>query len=417
VAHANDIILNVGDEIRRLVDATVFRGKRILLIIPDRTRTCPVGEIVRTLYDILTDEVVCADVLVALGTHPPLTEEEFCAHLGLCRQTRRADFPKMEVFNHCWNDPACLKEIGVIPREEIRSLTDGRMDEEVPVTVNSMIFNYDCLLVIGPVFPHEVAGFSGGTKYFFPGISGPDVIDLFHWLGGLIGNMNLIGRIDTPVRRIFDRAAQLINIPKYNLALVMCGKALDSVFYGAMQSAWRAAAERSLEVNVRYIPKRYRTVFSCAPLMYDDLWTGAKCFYKAEPVVEDGGTLIVYAPHIKTFSYSHPVIENEAGVHVIGWYTDGPGKELIGRVPRTVLGVASYMKGAGEYRDGVERPRIHIVLATGIPEETCLRCSVGYLDPLTVDPEEWKRRDDDDFLFIERGGEVLYLPQESRDTA
>ena len=411
MADMNNVTLNVGDEIRRLVDVSVFRGKRILLIVPDRTRTCPVGEIVKTLYAVLEADVPCMDVLIALGTHPSLTEEELCAHLGLCPETRRADFPKMELFNHCWNDPDCLKEIGVIPQEEIRELTEGRLDEAVPVNINALIFEYDHLLIIGPVFPHEVAGFSGGTKYFFPGISGPDVIDLFHWLGGLIGNMNLIGCIDNPVRRIFHRAAQFINIPVHNLALVMRGKLPDSVFYGEMQPAWHAAAERSRQINVRYMPQKYKTVFSCAPLMYTDLWTGAKCLYKAEPVVEDGGTLIIYAPHIGTFSYSHPVMEEETGVHVIDWYVSGPGRKLIGRVPRTVLGVASYMKGAGTFSDGVERPRINVVLSTGIPEEVCRRCSVGYLNPASVNPEEWKDREDEGILFIERGGEVLYLTE------
>jgi nickel-dependent lactate racemase len=406
-------MLDLAAQIAAQVQPAAFDGQRVLLIVPDRTRTCPVGEIFRQLYGMIAPVAERLDVLVALGTHPPLPEEELCELLDVSSQTRRSDFPKTEIFNHHWSDPDCLKKIGVVPRREIRELTEGRLDEDLPVRINSMIFKYDHLLIVGPVFPHEVAGFSGGTKYFFPGISGPDVIDLFHWLGGLIGNVNLIGRIDTPVRRIFDRAAQCIDVPVTNLALVMNGKQPDSIFYGGLHETWRAAAERSLQINVRHMTRRYKTVFSCAPKMYDDLWTGAKCFYKAEPVVEDGGTLIIYAPHIKTFSYSHPVIEKETGVHVIGWYTDGPGKELIGRVPRTVLGVASYMKGAGEYRDGMERPRINLVLATGIPEEICRRCSVGYLNPATVDPEEWKRRDDDNFLFIERGGEVLYLPQKS----
>ena len=117
--------------------------------------------------------------------------------------------------------PGDFAQLGSIPAREVADLTRGRLREDVPVALNRLATEYDHVLICGPVFPHEVAGFSGGTKYLFPGIAAPEIIHFTHWLGALITSYEVIGTIDTPVRAVIDRAAALLDTPMSLLALVV----------------------------------------------------------------------------------------------------------------------------------------------------------------------------------------------------
>ncbi len=124
----------------------------------------------------------------------------------------------MHVYNHEWADPETFITLGVIPQAEIEEMSEGRLHEPVTVRVNRMVMEYDHLLICGPVFPHEVVGFSGGNKYLYPGISGPEVINFSHWLGALITNARMIGMPGiTPVRRMINRASAFIPTPDFVL--------------------------------------------------------------------------------------------------------------------------------------------------------------------------------------------------------
>ena len=167
--------------------------------------------------------------------------------------------------------------------------------------LNRAVVEHDVALVVGPVFPHEVVGFSGGNKYFFPGVAGQEIIDLSHWLGALITSAEIIGtRGITPVRALIDEAASLIPGDSSRSASSSsrgpgpCTRRRSA----SPRAAWAAAADVSAETHVRYLDAPVRRVLSVVPAMYDDIWTGAKGFYKVEPVVADGGQVILYAPHI-----------------------------------------------------------------------------------------------------------------------
>jgi hypothetical protein len=147
--------------------------------------------------------------------------------------------------------------------------------------------------------------------------------------------------------------------------------------------------------------------------MYDDLWTGAKCMYKCEPVVSDGGELIVYAPHITSPSYTHGHVLESIGYHVRDYYLQQPDR--FRDVPRAPMAISTYVKGTGTYVNGVERPRIRVLLATGIPRDVCEKANLGYIDPADVDFDEWRGREEQGILFVEHAGETLYLPDESRN--
>jgi hypothetical protein len=117
------------------------------------------------------------------------------------------------------------------------------MRERVNVTINKIVLYYDLLLIVGPTFPHEVVGFSGGNKYLIPGISGPEIIDMFHWLGALITNSAIIGAKRTPVRAIVDRAASMVPIERKCVSLVVAERDLIGLFIGTPERGGRSVEQ------------------------------------------------------------------------------------------------------------------------------------------------------------------------------
>jgi len=170
----------VHETIAKACPSDRYRGKRVLLIIPDGTRTAPVGLMFKTLHQQIGAVTKTFDVLIALGTHPPMSEEAICGRLEISLDERRGQYRNVQFFNHEWDNPAALQEIGVIPAKDISELTDGLFAMDVSVEINRLVFNYDQIIIAGPVFPHEVVGFSGGNKYLFPGVGGPKILNFFH---------------------------------------------------------------------------------------------------------------------------------------------------------------------------------------------------------------------------------------------
>jgi nickel-dependent lactate racemase len=284
---------------------------------------------------------------------------------------------------------------------------------EVPVTVNKRVLDCDRVIVCGPVFPHEVAGFSGATKYFFPGISGPEVINFTHWLGALITSMDIIGTANTPVRTMIDRAADMIPTPKLFTNMVVTHHGMAGLFVGDYKAAWQEAVALSSHYHVHYVERRFKRVLSVMPELYDDIWTAAKGMYKVEPVIEDGGEVIIYAPHIDEISYTHGKVLDEVGYHVRDYFVKQWDRFL--HQPWGVLAHSTHLRGGGTYdlESGVERPRIHVTLATSIPREVCEQVNLGYMDPDTIDFDDWRDREDEGLLFLPRAGEQLYRLVES----
>jgi len=398
------------DEVREVVERGVALldpgHRRVLVVVPDGTRTAPIPLMVGLLEDTLGKRVEALDYLVALGTHRPMTDEQLSRLVGRPVAGGRAG--RSRVMNHDWSDPAALVTLGTLSESEVAALTGGHLAVEVPVRLNRLVLDYDLVLVCGPVFPHEVVGFSGGNKYFFPGIGGPEVINLTHWLGALITNFEVIGAGYTPVRAVIDRAASLVPTPRACLAMVVAGGELAGVFFGPPEEAWQAAAGLSARVHVVWVEKPYRRVLSVMPPIYDDLWTAAKGMYKVEPAVADGGEVVIYAPHIDEVSYTHGALLDEVGYHCRDYFV--AQWDRFKHYPGGVLAHSTHLKGLGAYdpATGRETPRVRVTLATAIPEERCRRLNLGYLDPATVDVEAWRGRESEGVLLVPRAGELLY---------
>jgi nickel-dependent lactate racemase len=411
-----------------------LNGRRVLVIIPDHTRTAPIPLFFRLFHELLGGRVAALDYLVALGTHQPMGEEALNKLVGVTAAERAHKYRDVRIFNHRWDLPDTFVTIGTISAAEIEEITGGLMRQDVSVTLNKLIFDYDQLIICGPTFPHEVVGFSGGNKYFFPGIGGPEVIHFTHWLGAVITSMEVIGTKHTPVRRVIDRAASFIDVPKLCFSLVVkdiseacptklnragtelvgspsCG--LAGLFIGIPEEAYEHAADLSAKLHIVYVDKPFKRVLSVMPEMYDDLWTAAKGMYKLEPAIADGGEVIIYAPHINEVSYTHGRVIDQIGYHVRDYFLKQWDRYKA--FPWGVLAHSTHLRGIGTFEDGVERPRIQVTLATGIPEERCQQVNLGYLDPAMIDMAEWEGREGEGILLVRKAGEMLYKISESTD--
>jgi nickel-dependent lactate racemase len=398
----------VEEFVARSLDGLGLAGKRVLVLVPDQTRTMRIPLFFRAICERLLGSAAQLDFMVALGTHPPLDEATMLELFGLTPEERGEAYGAVGLLNHAWNDPSALVEVGVVPADEVAVISGGLLSVDVPVRLNRAVTEYDELLVCGPVFPHEVVGFSGGNKYFVPGIAGPEIIDITHWLGALITCYAIIGTIDTPVRRLIDRAAAMIPAARHALCCVISKAGIHGLTFGTPEAAQREAAALSAKVHVRYMPHPYRRVLAVLPEMYDEIWVGAKGMYKLEPVVADGGELIIYAPHIHEFSVTHGAVIRQVGFHVRDYFA--LQWERFRQLPWGVLAHSTHVRGAGSYdpATGVELPRIQVTLATGIPEDECRAVGLGYLDPASIDVAAWTAGDDPDLLVVPYAGEVLH---------
>jgi len=396
----------VADIIAKGCPAADYRGKRVILIVPDSTRSCPLGMVFKAVYQHLAPSAAIIDVMIALGTHGPMSEEAICERLEISLEERKTRYAKVKLLNHEWDNPAALQQVGSLKAEEISELSGGLFSMDVPVTVNSRLFDYDEILIIGPVFPHEVVGFSGGNKYLFPGVAGPAILNFFHWLGAVVTNPMIIGHKWTPVRRVVDKAAALISIPKRCICMVVEKGGLAGLFAGTPEQAWEEASELSRKLHITYKKHPFHTILSCAPPMYDELWVGGKCMYKLEPVLADDGELIIYAPHIHEISVVHGRLIREIGYHCRDYFM---GQwERFKDYPWGVIAHSTHVRGIGTYLNGVERCRAKVTLATGITREVCESINMGYRDPATIQIEDYANREDEGILLVPKAGEMLF---------
>jgi nickel-dependent lactate racemase len=396
---------DVLDLLKEGTPASLFDKKRVLVLTPDATRTCPLPLILRSIQQVIGKRSARLDFMVALGTHTLLSEKDILKLYGIAVHEKR--FSGSKFFNHEWNRQESFVRIGEFSEHEVEEISDGRLREKVPIVVNRRIFDYDLIVIVGPVFPHEVVGYSGGAKYIFPGISGGDFLHFFHWLGAVNTCRKIIGIKDTPVRRMIDKAMKKIPVQAHCLAMVVNrDSSLCGLYVGDETEAWSRAADLSSQVHVVTKKTPFRVVLGRAPAMYDEIWTAGKVMYKLEQVVADQGTLIIYGPHIREISRTWGGYIERIGYHTRDYFLTR--MERFKDIPRGVLAHSTHVRGTGTYENGVEKPRVHVVLATSIQRETCHRINLGYMDPSEIRLSDYVDREDEGILFVDHAGEILY---------
>jgi lactate racemase len=399
---------DVARFVRSSLDGDDYTGKKVCVLVPDATRSCPLPQLLGAVHAALHGRAAELTFMVALGTHPAMSEDRLAALLGYPPGRAEERYPGVTVRNHEWWDPAMLASVGVITGEELAELSGGRLTEPVEVRLNRAVVDSDVTLVVGPVFPHEVVGFSGGNKYLFPGVSGQEVIDVSHWLGALITSAEIIGtRGITPVRALINRAAAKVPAELRCFSLVVRSGTTDlhAITYGGTEDAWAAAADITAQVDVEYLDAPVKRVLSLVSRRYDEIWTAAKGMYKVEPVVADGGQVVLYAPHVTEVSRTHGEAIRAVGYHCRDYFVQQ--WDRFKDMPWGVLAHSTHLRGAGTYDPAEgERCRIEVTLATGIDARTTRDLALSYLDPASIDVDEWER--DPDTLVVRDAGEILY---------
>ena len=386
----------------------------MLAVIPDKTRDDNTDILFPFAAQILTERQVAKfDALVAQGTHVPMTEAEKLLKIGA---RDAASVPGLgKIYDHRWDRPEDLVNIGTLSAERVREITGGLLDKAVSLTVNRLLGPgiYDTVLIFGATVPHEVAGFAGGAKYFFPGVAGPELTHATHWLGALATVEGTIGRIETPTRRMIEAAADFIPARVISFNSVVTRDDHDrlrthALFVGDFREAIRRAAEVSRHVHIKYTGRKYKRVVALLDEHYDEMWVGGKASYRLGGIIEEGGELIIYAPHLHSLSETHG--------HLIERYGYAPLERVSEMVAQSAelmanLCVAAHLAHvayAGR-RDESGRivPRYQITLASAIDEATCRRANLGYLDYRNFRREDYEN--DPDTLIVERAGRDLYL--------
>jgi nickel-dependent lactate racemase len=386
-----------------------FARQKVLVLIPDHTRSLPLPFLFRALVEILHD-TTHLDFMVALGTHPSLSKESLNQLVGITAEERQTKYARIRLLNHAWDNSAALVSLGLFEQDQIKAISGDHwhpsLPERVDIRLNRAALNYDHIIIVGPTFPHEVVGFSGGAKYLFPGISGPEMINATHWLGALAGVVGTIGIQDTPVRAMIHAAVEHLPTPVTLIALVVEGHDLSGIFLGDHLSAWSAAAGLSAQRHIHWSEKPYQRVLSCAPPMYDELWTAAKAMYKLEPAIAPGGEVIIYAPHLEVVSQVHGKYIYEIGYHILPYFLQD--WERFKHIPLSVLAHSTHVRGSGHMEGSSEKPNISVTLASKISPEDCVRLNLGYLHPASITLSGWQNREDEGILYIPKAGEILY---------
>ncbi len=275
--------------------------KKVLILPPDFTRMYSgAGKITEIYYDLLKDTCQ-VDIMPALGTHAPMTKEEWVAFFG-----KNVPFDRMIIHN--WRTD--VVKLGEVPASFVSEVSEGLVNNSIDVEVNRHLMDasYDLILSVGQVVPHEVVGMANYGKNIFVGCGGSSMINSSHMLGAFYGMERIMGKDFSPVRRVFDYAQEnfLGNIPLMYVLTTTTNKGdevtIHGLYMGAKRSVFEAAVKKSQEINLTHMDKRLnKVVVYLDPREFKSTWLGNKAIYRTRMAIADGGELIVLAPAVGRF--------------------------------------------------------------------------------------------------------------------
>lgn len=395
--------------------SNIASGAKVLAIIPDKTRDDNTDILFPIAAKILAERNISKlDALVAQGTHSPMTEAEKLTKIGA---KSFPDIPSLQnIFDHDWSDSEKLTVIGELSAERVREVTGNLFDKPIPLTINHLLApgTYDTVLIFGATVPHEVAGFAGGAKYFFPGVAGAELTHATHWLAALATIENIIGRVETPTRHLIEAAADFIHAEVISFTSVVSRNAENrlqthALFAGDFRLALRRAAEVSRQIHIKYTGRKYKRVVALLDEHYEELWLGGKASYRLGAIIEPSGELIIYAPHLHCISETHGEAIEKFG----GYAPLEKIKELVaasGELQSNLCVAAhlAHVAYAGRTDENGEiHTRFKITLASQVDADTCRRVGLNFMDYQTFNLSDYDS--DADTLVVERAGRDLYL--------
>jgi len=393
--------------------------KKVLLIHPDYSRVDFTDRLVPIIYrELKNKQMTQIDSLNAGGTHRKMSEQEIKTKLGL-----NDDLVFDHLYNHQFDQLDKLVTVGEISSSFVSEQTNNELNQSIPVVVNKLITeDYDLIITLTGTSPHESAGYAGGLKIFFPGISGPGVIDLLHWAAILVGIPKIIGSVDNPARRVINEGSsyifQAIQAPVISFNMVfeeadqnkIIPKGLyTGINFDGFLKAYQAAAEASSQIHIIYLEEPLEKAVQVMDLCYDEVWTAGKGSYKLQfpGVMVKGGEIIIYAPHIEFF---HSQRQMDQGMKDLGYHGKEYVHEYLKNHPDFSRSVAAHVinvRGLGKYNPKTDEENFDfkVTLATGIPEGICHDVGLGYRDPSSIHKEDYMKPKR---LWIEHGGKYLY---------
>ncbi len=290
----------LSDALRAALPDDASALRKVLLIPPDATRAHSGAGLLTNMYYHMLQKTCTVDILPALGTHGPMTEDECAAMFG--------DIPYSRFLKHNWRTD--VVKIGTAPKEFVRTISEGLVDEAIDFEINARLLDpsYDLIISLGQVVPHEVVGMANYTKNILVGCGGRRIINASHMLGAFYGLERLMGRDHSPVRRLFDYAEEnFLNTLPLSYVLTVTTSEGDSplihgLFIGRERSIFEQAVALSQKKNIVMtdapLPK---VVVWLDPAEYKSTWLGNKAVYRTRMAIADGGQLIILAPGVERF--------------------------------------------------------------------------------------------------------------------
>jgi nickel-dependent lactate racemase len=388
--------------LENLIDNYDDQLKRVLIIPPDFTRFhSNAGELTEIMYNYLRDRCTVT-ILPALGTHAPLTEEETRIMFG--------KIPKSVFLKHDWRND--VVEMGIIPSDFIEEVSEQKLNYSIKVEINKhLLSEFDVIISIGQVVPHEVVGMANGNKNILVGVGGSDMINKSHFLGACYGMERIMGRIDTPVRAILDYANEIFleGLPLIYIHTVIepssDGKnTVNGLFGGEMDAPFRNAAKLSQEINVTKLDNALeKVIVYLDPDEYKSTWVGNKAIYRTRMALQDNGELIILAPGIRSFGEDMVI---DGLIRKFGYRRS---HEILNAVEKN-LELRENLSAAAHLIHGSSEDRFNVTYCTNkLPQSEIEGVNLGYKnlseEKLLYDPKILK----DGYNFLPSGEEIYFI--------
>ncbi|MBP7262617.1 MAG: DUF2088 domain-containing protein [Spirochaetia bacterium] len=382
--------------------------RKVLALPPDGTRAhSKAGVLLKAAYDHYGSAL--AAVMPALGTHRPLDAEDIRRFFP--------GVPERLFLPHDWRHDTVT--LGTVPGSFVSGVSEGACAFSWPAQVNRLLVDgdFDLILSLGQVVPHEVVGMANHSKNVFVGVGGKEAIDRSHWLGAAYGIERTLGRVDTPVRAVLDyTSAHFASDMPILYALTVVGPdgsgglATRGFFTGFDRRPFEHAAALSAQVNVTKLERKPGTALVWLdPAEYRSTWLGNKAIYRTRLAMADGGTLVIIAPGVDCFG-EDPAID--ATIRRYGYRGTDSVRALVdsGELADDLAGAAHLVHGSTE-------GRFRVVYASGLSKDELEGVGYEWADPgiLTrrYDParlrEGWNALDGEDFYFIRNPGLGLWM--------
>jgi nickel-dependent lactate racemase len=362
--------------------------KAVLIIVDDYTRATPVKKILPRLLEELERAGIPSSrikILIALGTHRPMTEEEILKKFG-------DDLPKRyPIFNHQWWNPTQL-------------IKQGETERGTPIFVNRMVQEVDFIIGIGQIVPHRVSGFSGGGNIIQPGICGEETTGKTHWLSAQFPGREILGKIENPVKEEIEKVAQKVGLNWIINTIQDGSENLIEVVAGDPFDAYRAGARRSREIYQSILPSEADIVIADSHPYDSELWLATKGIYASELAVRQGGVVILITLCPEGVSPSHPEVLE------LGYQTFEEVDQKVRQGMIQKLTVAAHLVHGGRV---IKERAKGIMVSQGISQEQTER--LGFLYAKT--PQEALEIGfslvgrDGRAAILQRGGEILPIIQ------